>query len=349
MYTREIQPPRVSPVEDGKPLQGTWNRAFDEVDLLDIRRPYRVLLPRWARNSRIKEWECFSIQDKRFFLEAFLGNVKLYRIAQIFLYDQEAGRQYTFRKVIPGGGWRMPRSLANASVDSRSYGFFFRIHSWLDADTVRLDLNIEATRRRPVFTAHAEYDMSSAAVTPMAVSLSFAEQRPLYVFKAMTAVRGDIVFEGKHLSLDPKQCSGIFCDCKGFFPYRLRETLCGGMGFDSEGRRFGFHIVENQTRETHRNNENALWVKGRLSPLPPVRITMPEGNESDWIIQDVEGMVDLIFTPKEQHREAANFFITRTEFDMPMGYYNGRLIGAGGEQIQVRNLWGRGEKIYLRV
>jgi hypothetical protein len=124
MYIREIQTPRTSPIENGKPLQGTWNRAFDEVDLLDIRRPYRFLLPRWARNCRIKEWECFSIQDKRFFIEAFLGNVKLYRMAQVFLYDQETGRQFTFRKVIPGGGWRLPLSLANASVDSRSYGFF---------------------------------------------------------------------------------------------------------------------------------------------------------------------------------------------------------------------------------
>jgi hypothetical protein len=349
MYTREILPPRASPIENGKPLQGTWNRAFDEVNLLDIRRPYRFLLPRWARNSRIKEWECFSIQDKRFFIEAFLGNVKLYRMAQVFLYDLETGRQFTFRKVIPGGGWRLPLSLANAFVDSRSYGFFFRIHSWLDADTIKLDLNIEATHKRPAFTAHAEYNMSGSAVTPMAVSLSFAEQRPLYVFKAMTAVRGDIVFEGRHISLDPEQCSGIFCDCKGFFPYRLRETLCGGMGFDGEGRRFGFHITENQTRETHKNNENALWVNGRLSPLPPVRITMPGGSDSDWIIQDVEGMVDLVFTPKKQHKSGANFFITRAEFDMPTGFYNGMLVSADGEHIQVRNLWGMGEKIYLRV
>jgi hypothetical protein len=107
--------------------------------------------------------------------------------------------------------------------------------------------------------------------------------------------------------------------------------------------------VQNQTRETHRNNENALWVNGRLSPLPPVRITMPEGIESAWIIQDVEGMVDLVFTPKEMYKSGANLFITRAEFDMPMGYYNGMLVSAEGEQIQVRNLWGMGEKIYLRV
>ena len=87
MYTSEILAPRASPVEDGNPLQGTWNRAFEKVNLLDIKRPYPFPLPRWARNSRIKEWQCFNIQDNRVMLEAFLCNVKFFRVVQILLYD----------------------------------------------------------------------------------------------------------------------------------------------------------------------------------------------------------------------------------------------------------------------
>jgi hypothetical protein len=349
MYTREILPPRGSPIENGIPQQGTWTRAFDEVDLLNVWRPYRYPLPRWIRDNRIKEWESFVIQDDRFYLEAVLGNMKLYRLAQAFLYDRDAGERFTFRKIIPGSGWRLPRSLANASVDSRSYGFFFRIHNWLDADTIKLDLDIEATRTRPAFTAHAEYDLNRAAAVPLVVNLGFSGRRSMYAFKAFAAVRGDMVFGGRHISLQPEKCSGFFHDYKGFFPYRTRMVWCIGMGFDGEGRRFGFNIVENQTRETHKNNENALWIDGALCPLPPVRITMPGGIESDWIIQDVEGMVDLTFTPKEQIRTSLNVVITHTEYDAPLGYYNGMLVGSGGEQIQVRNLWGMGEKLYLRV
>jgi hypothetical protein len=129
----------------------------------------------------------------------------------------------------------------------------------------------------------------------------------------------------------------------------MRTQVCGASGFDEAGRRFGFHIAENQTRETRKNNENALWVNGQLTPLPPVRITMPEGPESDWIIQDVEGMVDLVFTPKEQNKTGARLLVVGADFDAPLGYYNGMLASATGEQIQVRNLWGIGEKLYLRV
>ena len=349
MYTRKILPPCAAPVENGIPIQGTWDRAFDEVNLLDIQRPYRMPLPRWFRDSRIKEWECLSIQDDRFILEAFLANVKIYRMAQVFLFDKESGERFVFRKILPGMGWVLPRSLSNASVESRSFRFFFRIHNWLDADTIKLDLNIEAVRRRPALTVHLAYNMNPRDVTPMAVSLHIAERRSMYAFKALAAVRGDMVFGGRHIRLKPERCSGFFCDYKGFFPYRLRSTVCSAMGFDGEGRRFGFHIAENQTKETFKHNENALWVDGRLTPLPPVRITMPGGPESDWIIQDLEGMVDLVFTPKAPNKTGARLFFTSAEFDVPMGLYNGMLLNADGVEIQARNLWGMGERLYLRV
>jgi hypothetical protein len=76
---------------------------------------------------------------------------------------------------------------------------------------------------------------------------------------------------------------------------------------------------------------------------------MPGGVESDWIIQDLEGMVDLVFTPQEQMRTGVNVLVTHTEYETPLGYYNGMLVSSGGEQITVRNLWGMGEKLYLRV
>ena len=316
---------------------------------MDIRRPYPFPLPRWLRDYRIKEWESFSVQDEHFFLEAFLGNFKLYQIAQVFLHSKESGGYYVFRNFLAGGSWKFPKRLAHASVECRSSRFFFRIHAWLNADTVQLDLDIAATRKQPALAAHLDFNMNSRDVTPAAVSLNFNEQRNMYAFKALAPVRGDIVFEGKHLSLDPARCTGIFRDYKGFFPYRMRGVFCGGMGFDGEDRRFGFHIVENQARENRKNNENAMWVNGSLTPLPPVRITMPEGPESDWVIQDIDGMVDLVFTPRELIRFGGRLLLTSGDFSAAMGYYNGMLISAKEEQIQMRNLWGIGEKLYLRV
>jgi len=349
MYTREILPPIASPIEDGNPVIGTWNRAFEKVDLLEIRRPYEHPQPRWARDFRIKEWQIFSAHNESYLFEALFCNVKLYRMAQIILYDKENKQNIIFRKVKPGSGWQLPLSLANSSVDSRSSSFFFRIHSWLDADTITLDINIEATSRHPSLTVHLAYNTNSQDVTPMAVSLGFSQRRTMYAYKALAPVRGDMVFAGKHINIKKDTCSGVFCDYKGFFPYRMYTTICTATGFNEENGRFGFHIAENQTRETNKNNENALWVNGKLTPLPPVLITMPDGPDANWIIQDVEGMVDLTFTPIEQNKSGVKNIITRADFSAPLGYYNGMLVNSAGEQINIKNLFGMGEKLYLRV
>jgi hypothetical protein len=349
MYTRDIQEARAAPIEDGKPIQGTWVQAFDDVDLLSIQRPYRYPLPRWIRDNRIKEWESFSIQDDQYYLEAMLCNVKCFRMAQVSLYHIKTKERMFFRKFLPFSGWRMPRSLANASIESRSYGFFFRIHNWLDANTIKVDLDIEATRTRPSFTAHLKYDLDRRKVTPMAVNLLFSGQRSMYAYKTVAPVRGDMVFGGRHISLLPEKTTGIFCDFKGFFPYPMQSIWCTGLGFDAENRRYGFSIAENQTKETYKNNENALWVDGHLTPLPPVRITMPDGVEKPWVIQDMEGMVDLTFTPQEHIKTVVNLLVTMGEYITPLGHYNGMLVDSEGEQIPVRNLWGLGETLYLRV
>jgi len=349
MYTREIQEPCRTPVENGVPLQGTWTSAFEEVDLLSVRRPYSFPMPRGIKNFRIKEWESFVIQDDKYFIQAQLWNLKFYRSALVIMYDKETNERLQFRKRIPGGAWRLPRFLNNASVDSRSYGFFFRIHSWLDTKSVKLELNIERKLIRPAFTAHATFDLEEGKTTPMSVSLLFSERRNMYAYKALTAVSGDVVSAGRHIHLDPSKTSGLFCDYKGYFPYRMRATWCTGLGFDGNKRRIGFSMGENQARESFRNNENALWIDGKLTPLPPVKITRNGGPDSEWIIQDMEGMVDLVFTPREPARSFRHFIFSTSDYEYPLGYFNGLVVSAEGEEVPVRNVWGIIEKLYLRV
>lgn len=350
MYVREILPPRYSPIEDGVPVYGTWNKAFEKVDFREIRKPYKYPLPRWLKDSRIKEWESFSVNDDRFMLDALFCDVKVYRFFQIFFYDKETDKKFLYRKIKPGTVKRLPLSLANSSLDSHSSQFFFRIHTWLDADTIKLDINIEAFRNRPPFTAHLAYNINSQEVVPMAVSLGITEQKGMYAYKALSPVRGDIVFDDRHITLKQENCSGFFCDYKGYFPYRMRTTICSGMGFNEENERFGFHLAENETREKNKNNENALWLNGQLTPLPPVRITSQSSNaDSDWVIQDIEGMVDLTFTPKDRKRSGTNLIVTNVDFTTALGYYNGMLVSAEGKKIQIKNLFGIGEKLYLRI
>jgi hypothetical protein len=297
---------------------------------------------------RIKEWQSFIIQDDNFLLSAIFSNVKYYCWAQVFIYDKDTHETLKFRKILPFNGWRMPQSLSNASIDSRFYGFFFRIHNWLDADIIKLDIDIEEKHYRPPFTAHLEYYVDRRKTKPIAVNLPFSEQRSMYAYKISAPVRGDMVLGGRHINFDPQKTTGVFGDFKGYFPYTMLSMRCTAQGFDADNRRYAFSIGENQTKDTFKNNENVFWFDNKVTPLPPVQITMSEGEEPQWMIQDLEGMVDLVFTPQEYVNSALNTIVANAEYYTPIGYYNGALIDSTGTSVSVRNLWGTGEKILLR-
>ena len=110
-----------------------------------------------------------------------------------------------------------------------------------------------------------------------------------------------------------------------------------------------FSLAENQSKETFKNNENVLWLDGKATPLPPIRITIPQGIEEDWVIQDTEGMVDLVFTPQRLIRNSLNTMIFNTEYVTPLGYYNGKLLTSDGTQLLIHNDWGLGERLFLRI
>lgn len=349
MYARDILPPRPSPLENGAPVPGTWDRPFAEVELLDIHRPFAMPIPRSLRNLRVKEWQTFHLQDERYYLTASLVNLKFYRVAQVCLWDKETKEKLQFRKALPFGAWKFPRGLANSAVTSRSYGFYFRIHNWLDADLIELDLDIEPTRRRPSFTAHLELDMRRSFSVPIVTCLPFSDRRCMYAYKALAPTRGDLVFGGRHITFTADNTSGIMEEYKGFFPYRVRNSKVMGFGEDAAGRRFGFSVAESQCKDSFKNNENCLWTAGCMNPLPPVRITYPNGLDKDWIIQDVEGMVDLTFTPRETNSYFFNLLLTRFDYRARFGVFNGMVMNSDGDKLAVRNLWGFGEKLFLRV
>jgi hypothetical protein len=372
MYQREILKPGPSPVAPtGEFMRGTWNGAFREVDFLAIKKPYRVPIVRWARETRLKEWESFLVESGPYHLDAFIANLKWFRIAQVVLYDKESGERFRFRKILPLSGWNLPKKLGNGAIESRSWGFFFRIHNWLDADTIRIDLDIKERYRRPALTAHLAFETAGAG--PLCTT-SAREGLPCYNYKTFAPVHGDMVWGGRHIVFKPEATLGFFRDSKGFYRYFSHHVWCTAAGRlpkeseapagenpgehtdnESDGSRFAFSLAEQppftgRSQEGNdRNCHNVFWTGGLMTPLPPVRITAPEGWDAKWIIQDVEGMVDLSFTPKVGARSAFNLAAFGAEYRTPLGFFSGFLLNSKGERAKIKNLWGLGEVLSLRV
>jgi hypothetical protein len=347
MYTRHLLPRRDSPVEDGKPLQGTWTSAFEMVNLLDIDRPYKIPFPNWILDLRLKEWQTFTARNDDIWLEVLIADLKFFCLLEITFWDKQSKEKMHVFKTVPFSAWKMPKSLDDSVIEQAGDSFSFCVHDCMLSRNVTLDISIDSAIERPGFTVQLEFELDAQKAAPLAVNLLIAENRSMYVFKSFCGVKGDIVFGGGRVVLYADSACGLFQDYKGFIPYRAHYSNCRGFGADAAGRRFCFSLGEHITKKLNMNNENALWVEGALTPLPPVRITNAEPGE--MFIQDLEGMVDLNFRLIEDMGTALDFFVIGMEHKNPLGQFNGMLMTRDGEKLPIRNVLGTVEWFDFRL
>ena len=93
-----------------------------------------------------------------------------------------------------------------------------------------------------------------------------------------------------------------------------------------------------------------LWINSRVFPLPPIKVTRPNGHDKPWHIQDTEGLVDLMFKPERKNDMKINLLLASSDYHGPFGSFEGRLRSPdGAEKIDALGLFGMGEQQYLRT
>jgi len=358
MYSRDIQAPVSSPIVNGKPLAGTWTRAFKKVDLLEITRPFSIAYPRWMLNFRVKEWQSFIIQNDEVHFETFIANLKFFRFIELtfMIKPQKKGEEKGIEPVhylycFPLSFWELPKSLGNNWLNAWVPSYSLWAHYWLDASIIKLNFNMEAGIGSPEINAMFEFSSDPRKWTPMANNTLLSEDRCLYTLKMLSPVRGTLKYGDKNTyEFSFENTMGLFRDYKGYFPYITRSSWVSAFGFDKEGRRIGFSMGEIETKVISKDNENVLWVDGAITPLPSVRITQAGDIEDEWVIEDVEGMVDLVFTPKKQlSRSAFNLIFCASELYNPVGTFKGFILTKDGERININKLPGCAERLFLRL
>ncbi|MDR0663075.1 MAG: DUF2804 domain-containing protein [Spirochaetaceae bacterium] len=347
MYTRQLLPQREEPVENGKPIQGTWTTPFEKVDMSVIDKPYRIPFPAWILDYRLKEWQTFTVRNDDIRMEVFIANLKFFSFVEIIFLDRRGEKKLHIFKMFPFSAWKMPKSLNDSVIEQVDGGFSFCVHNNIASRSVTLDVSIDSAIERPVFGAHLVFDTNIQKTTPMTVNMLMAESRPMYIFKNFAGVEGGIVWGDVKTALRGESASGLFQDCKGFIPYRARYINCRAFSFDDRGRRLGFSMGEHITRKLNVTNENALWLDGALTPLPPVRIT--EGESGQWSVQDLEGLIDLNFKLIDGAYKQADLFFIGIDHSNPAGLFNGMLTTRDGEKLPVRNVPGTIEYFNFRL
>jgi hypothetical protein len=349
LKAKGFEPSPESIVEDGAFVLGRFGTPFRRINMLDVGKPFHYPVPRLLKDWRLKEWQSYQFGDERWRFTATLYNAKSCSFAAFIAYDRERKKRYSIRRLIPGGVFRFGETLS--ASDAYYHGARTLIESAVDYDAGVAQVTVARGSRRPErrFSGRFSFACGPKVASPSVVCLPLGLNRAMYSTKMLMPMEGEFSIAGESHRFEGPSSMGVIDDHKGYYPYRLNYDWVSGFGVDGKGRRVGFNLTDNQVRDQERYNENCLWINNRAWPLPPVKMTRPQGDSGEWIVQDTRGMVDLVFVPELSNDLRFNAGIVESDFAGPLGSFRGVIRNGGGERVRAELLYGAGEREYLRA
>jgi hypothetical protein len=152
------------------------------------------------------------------------------------------------------------------------------------------------------------------------------------------AVSGTIQVGDRGFAIEPSQSSGVLDYTFGCLSHYTFWNWASGGGFDSEGRRIGFNLVQgvNETGYT----ENAFWIDGQMIKTDTIDFQYNDLNILEpWRLVSNDGKLDLTFYPEGERKKTFNLGILMSNFHQPFGRFEGTL--RDGETVyQIKSAFG---------
>jgi hypothetical protein len=210
-----------------------------------------------------------------------------------------------------------------------------------------IHVSINAQKDLPDIEADFEMFHDEGLAEPIVVSIPFGVNRGVYSHKCLMPMQGSMTIGGEEVGFTRQESFAIIDDHKGYYPYVMKYDWVTAAGHD-QGKLTGFNLTDNQSIDPEKYNENCLWYDGKLQLLPPVRFERPAGVESDWLIRDKYGRVDLSFKPATMSKIDMNLLLIKVKYFGPFGYVSGFIKDMNGSKVIIDRYFGMGEQKYVR-
>lgn len=348
-YTRPITQAPGKLVQNGQYNLGCFNTPVKQANLIDYPAPYKLPLPKVLKALQLREWQAFQIQGKDHFFMVAIYNAKKISLVQFIVYNLKTNTKTKYEKKVAGWDLQVPDTLYNSVASYTSGNFSLRAEHDLTTGKLVLTADIKGFNKLPDVKARFDALHDVTQYTPMVVCNPFSAGRVMYSHKCLMPVSGDVTIGGEHLTFEKDNTQLIIDDHKGYYPYPTIYDWVTGLGRDKENRMIGFNLTNNQVISQEQYNENCLWLNGELHPLPPIKVSRPDGMQGKWLVTDAYDMVNLEFTPVVHTSVNINLLIIRSKYEGPYGYFTGYLKKANGEKVMLENMFGMGEDFYLRA
>ena len=335
-------------VAEGKFLFGRYSSPPSSLNMLDVARPYHYPIPRFLKRFRLKEWQAFQFGNERWYFFTALYTARVMSLVIFLAYDKQEKKLHGSRRIIPGQAFNFSESLSASRVTFKRKRSHFIATCAYDKGTIELDVGSTARRPDASYAGHFVFATSPQVAAPISVCLPLGLNRAMYSTKVLMPLTGEFTIGGMTHKFEAPGAMGVLDDHKAYYPLRMHYDWVSGFGIDAKGRRVGFNLTDNQVKDQVRYNENCLWINNKIWSLPPIKVTRPQGPAGEWIIQDTEGMVDLVFVPGVANDIKFNIGFFATDYHGPFGSFRGVIKSGSGEKIGVECLFGAGEQKYLR-
>ncbi len=350
-YTREIKSAPYSPVKNGKAIFGSFFGCFKKFDIRGLYRPFGNLpVPSFITDMRIAGAMRFMFCDDSVIGEVSVYSCYLFSMMETSFWLRDSNEKYAYRQYLPARFIHLPKHIQYSVTACRKKHRYARIFSRLSHGMLHVDLDFLARDTRPSCEARLDLDINnSEALDFSSVLPYFVSRRCQAIFIQTGLVKGWISLAYKpDILLKKEQSVGLVDIRKSYIGLKTKRSIACGLGKIND-KNLVFKINTSVAPDSYTHNENILLYDSKRTPLPPVHITRPFGLMGKWIIQDTEGMVDLVFNPISQNHKKVNTVIFRTEYNTIYGSFDGMLVDADGQEIKLKTFPGILKKYNVRV
>jgi len=329
---------------DGSLAQIGWSRQPLLDCNLDAARFYAV---RPFQRLRIKRWEYYAIFSPRGFFSATIADLGYAGNLFVYMLDFETGELHEEGVVIPfAKGVQLPRNSTEGN-------------SRFQNEKVTIDFRVEATQRKisvvwPEFHdgrgIQAEITLNCpAGYESMAIVIPIGKKRFYYNRKINCLPAEGTIKNGDRIErLDPAICSGSLDWGRGVWEYQSYWNWASGSGYLPDGRTLGLNLGCG-FGDLSKAGENALILRNRIQKLEQIKFDYVSGDYmKPWKFSDLEGRLDLTFTPFKERIAQTRLGIIDSEVHQMFGRYSGKAVADDGEVIWIKDFIGFAEEHHAR-
>ncbi|MCR5614055.1 DUF2804 domain-containing protein [Treponema sp.] len=356
MYSRKISPAPEKIISHQKPVFGTFNSLPDKLDIAGVRAPFLgIPLPPIFSRLRIRGRLIYY-----FSFEDYIGSIdifdnKIVNMAEISLWNKKNNVKYVYRIFLGLRIHLIPKKLAKAVCVSTARTRYIRIGWDHNQDRLSIKLKVKGDSLRPFvelsflgrFSNEASGEVLSVKPAPTMRRCSAT----WYAFTPISGRMNFILKSGDLLeSFQNKNGFGFLFENRSYYKFITSGeniTACG----EIDGKKIGFRLsmTSLDSVDTDSYNDNILFADGKTTTMPPVNITHPFGLAQNWIIQDIESMVDLTFTPKNLISRTIDIVAIKSSYNTIFGTLEGTLLDADGNKIILKDFPAIAKRSKLRL